>query len=232
MNANAPSPEQLEQLRLFSTCVIASTIETFQVRLRNDGFTNSSLHCVFNQLPPMVGYAATARIRSADPPMQGPNYYDRRDWWASLLRIPEPRIVVIEDVDSPPGLGAFIGEVHANVVHALGCVGVVTNGAVRDVNEVRQTGLQVFAGNLSVSHAYAHIFDFGGTVEVAGLAIRPGDLLHGDLHGVLTIPEEIAGKVGERALEIVNKRKSLVANCKLQKFSMEAFSQKVKELKS
>jgi 4-hydroxy-4-methyl-2-oxoglutarate aldolase len=119
MNAEPLTSVQLEQLRSLSTCVVASAIETFGVRLRNQGFSDSRLHCVFKDLPPMVGYAATARIRSSDPPMEGLSYYDRGDWWKSLLKIPSPRIVVIEDVDSSPGLGGFIGEVHANILLAL-----------------------------------------------------------------------------------------------------------------
>ena len=117
-----------------------------------------------------MGYAATARIRTANPPMEGHGYsYERTDWWNHILSIPAPRIVVIEDVDEPAGLGAFVGEVNANILLALRCEGLVTNGAVRDLDEVRRSGFQMFAGNVSVSHAYAHIFDFGGPVKVGGL---------------------------------------------------------------
>ena len=138
MNVAPLMPLQLEQLRSLSTCVVASAIETFGVRLRNKGFSDARLHCVFPELPTTVGYAATARIRSSDPPMEGHSYYDRGTWWDSLLQVPEPRVVVIEDVDSKPGLGAFIGEVHASILVALGCVAVVTNGAVRDLPRCAQ----------------------------------------------------------------------------------------------
>jgi 4-hydroxy-4-methyl-2-oxoglutarate aldolase len=232
MNAESPTPPYLEELRGLSTCVVASAIETFDVRLRNKGFSDSRLHCIFPDLPPAVGYAATARLRSSDPPMEGHSYYDRGAWWESLLKIPAPRVVVIEDVDSKPGLGAFIGEVHANILLALGCVAVVTNGGVRDIPEVRKAGLQMFAGNVSVSHAYAHIFDFGGTVEIAGLTVHPGELIHGDLHGVQSIPREIAARVPAKALEIVKARKELIGTCRSHDFSIAKFIQKVKELES
>lgn len=230
MNAEPLTPSQLAELRALSTCVVASAIEMFDVRLRNRGFTDSRLHCMFPELPAAVGYAATARIRSSDPPMEGHSYYDRGAWWDSLLKIPEPRIVVIEDVDSTPGLGAFIGEVHANILLALGCAAVVTNGAVRDLPDVRKGGLQLFAGNVSVSHAYAHVFDFGGTVEIAGLTVYPGDLIQGDLHGVQTIPREIAGLVSGKALEILKARKELIGLCRSTDFSIARFIQKAKEL--
>ncbi|MGC1490894.1 MAG: RraA family protein, partial [Candidatus Acidiferrum sp.] len=181
------SPASLEQLRRLSTCVVASTVETFRVRLPNTGFADSSIHCIFKDRLPTVGYAATARIRSTSPPMEGRGYYyERTDWWNHILSIPAPRVVVIEDVDTPAGLGAFIGEVNANILLALGCAGLVTNGSVRDLEQVRLTGLQMFAGSVSVSHAYAHVFDFGCPVEIGGLKIQPGDLIHGDRHGVQT----------------------------------------------
>jgi 4-hydroxy-4-methyl-2-oxoglutarate aldolase len=226
------TPSQLTEFRALSTCVVASAIETFDVRLHNKGFTDSTVQCMFPELPAAVGYAATARIRSSDPPMEGRSYYDRGAWWDSLVKVPAPRVVVVEDVDSTPGLGAFIGAVHANILLALGCVAVVTNGGVRDLPDVRHSRLQVFAGNVSVSHAYAHVFDFGGTVEIAGLTVHPGDLIHGDLDGVQTIPHEIAGLVPGKAMEIVKARKELIAFCHSIDFSIAKLRQRVKELES
>lgn len=232
MNTEPLPSACLDQLRALSTCVVASAIETFAVRLRNKGFTDSRLHCIFDELPPVVGYAATARIRTSDPPMEGRSFYDHRDWWDSLLAIPAPRVVVIEDMDKEPGLGAFIGEVHANILRALGCVGLVTNGAARDLPQVNRIGFQMFAGNVSLSHAYSHVFDFGGTVEIAGLAIRPGDLIHGDLHGVQTVPLEIAKDVPARALEIIEHRQDLISFCQSDRFSLTNLRRKIQELKS
>jgi 4-hydroxy-4-methyl-2-oxoglutarate aldolase len=232
MNTEPLPSACLDQLRALSSCVVASAIETFAVRLRNKGFTDSRLHCIFNELPPVVGYAATARVRTADPPMEGHSYYDRRDWWDSLLKVPAPRVVVIEDMDKNPGLGAFIGEVHANILRALGCVGLVTNGAVRDLPQVRQIGFQMFAANVSLSHAYAHVFDFGGTVEIAGLAVRPGELIHGDLHGAQTIPFEIAQNIPKRAREILDRRQRLISFCRSDEFSLPNLHRKIQELKS
>ena len=222
MTAPSLTPVRLEQLRRFSTCLVASAIESFQVRLPNTGFSDSSIRCIFEDLPPIVGYAATARVRTADPPMEGGGYiYDRTDWWKEILAVPEPRIVVIQDVDSQPGVGAFVGEVHANILQALGCVGVVTNGAVRDLNVIEGSGFQMFAGNVSVSHAYAHIFDFGGPVDVARMQIRPGDLLHADRHGVLSVPQEIADRIPPVATEIKERRHRIVDTCRCSGFSIE-----------
>jgi len=212
---------QLDALGLLSTCTVANAIETFGVRLRNTGFTNASVRCVFPAFPPIVGYAATARIRNSLPPMQGHAYVVRTDWWSELLTIPAPRVVVLEDADPNPGLGSFVGEVHASILHALGCVAVVTNGAVRDLHAVEPTGFQMFSGNVTVSHAYAHVFEFGGPVEVGGLKISPGDILHGDLHGVLVIPPEIADKVPGAAQKLIEREQRIIAFCQSPEFSLD-----------
>lgn len=218
---NVLAPEQLEALRRLSTCSVSNAIETFDVRLRNAGFADASIRCIFTDFPPIVGYAATARVRTSVPPMHGHNYLDRTDWWNTILKIPAPRVVVVEDVEKRPGLGSFVGEVHANILRALGCVAVVTNGAVRALPQVRSTGFQFFAGNVAVSHAYAHIFQFGTPVEIGGLRIEPGDLLHGDQHGVLKIPSEIASGIPAAARELQEKEQRLIAMCRAADFSLD-----------
>jgi regulator of RNase E activity RraA len=232
MSTEPLSPDLLDQLGKLSTCIVSDAIETFDARLRNTGFANSSIRCIFPELPTLVGYAATVRIRSADPPMEGHTYYARPDWWQYLQTIPEPRVVVIQDLDNPPSLGAFVGEVQANILMALGCRGIVTSGAVRDLPAIRAARFQMFAGNVSVSHAYAHVFDFGRAVEVGGMHVRPGDLIQGDLHGVQTIPLEIATRVPSAAHEILGKRKALIDLCCSKDFTVEKLSEAVRQIES
>jgi 4-hydroxy-4-methyl-2-oxoglutarate aldolase len=230
MTVQPMGPADLEQLRRLSTCIVASAIETFQVRLPNSGFADSSINCIFKNRLPLIGYAATARMRSKNPPMVGHGYYyERTDWWNHILNIPAPRVVVIEDVDERAGLGAFIGEVNANILLALGCLGLVTNGSVRDIDQVGLTRFQMFAGSISVSHAYAHIFDFGGTVEVGGLKVRPGDLIHGDRHGVQTVPSEVAGKIPAVAHQIMHRREHLIGLCRATDFSLDKLREAICE---
>jgi 4-hydroxy-4-methyl-2-oxoglutarate aldolase len=212
---------RLEQLRLLDSCSVANAIETFDVRLRNRGFTDSSIRCVFDDLPPMVGYAATARVRTSEPPMEGHSFYYRLDWLDHVLSIPAPRILILEDMDRHPGLGSFIGDVHANILRAIGCVGVVTNGAVRNLPEARKMQFQMYAGNRSVSHAYAHIFEFGKPVEVGRMEVQPGDLIHGDLHGVQTVPLEIADRIPAVAQEMGAQEKHIVDLCRSTEFTVE-----------
>ena len=196
------TPEELELLRRLNSCQVADAIETFDVRLRNEGFTDSSMRCIFQNLPPMVGYAVTARIRTSEPPMSGRAYPDRTDWWNYLLTIPAPRVVVLEDLDRRPGRGSCAGEVHTRILKALGCVGLVTNGAVRDLQAVESFNFCFFAGSVAASRAYYHMLEFGISVEVGNLKVRPGDLLHGDRHGVISIPASIARNIPAAAARV------------------------------
>ena len=212
--------EDLDALRQFDTCMISNAIETFDARLRNTGFADASIRCMFKDAPPMVGYAATARLRSGEPPMVGGTFRDRADFWNSILEIPAPRILVLEDMDEPPGRGAFVGDMHAAILKALGCIGYLTNGAVRELPAVRTMGIQLFAGSVAVSHAYAHIFDIGAKVKVGGMEVRPGELLHGDRHGVLTVPAQIAARIPGAAAELQRAERKVIDFCRSSAFSV------------
>jgi 4-hydroxy-4-methyl-2-oxoglutarate aldolase len=210
----------LDALRQFDTCIVSNAIETFDARLRNTGFTDGSIHCMFPDAPPTVAYAATARLRSGTPPIAGGSFHDRADFWNSILEIPAPRILVLQDMDHPPGLGAFVGDMHAAILKALGCIGFLTNGAVRELPAVRAMGVQLFAGSIAVSHAYAHIFEFGATLNVGGLEVHPGDLLHGDRHGVLTVPIESVTMIPDVAARLQWMEKTVIDFCQSSAFSV------------
>jgi len=212
--------EDLDALRQFDTCMISNAIETFDARLRNTGFADASIRCMFKDAPPMVGYAATARLRSGEPPMVGGTFRDRADFWNSILEIPAPRILVLEDMDEPPGRGAFVGDMHAAILKALGCIGYLTNGAVRELPALRTMGIQLFGGSVAVSHAYAHIFDVGAKVKVGGMEVRPGELLHGDRHGVLTVPAQIAARIPGAAAELQRAERKVIDFCRSSAFSV------------
>ena len=224
------TPAQIEELRSFDTCVISDAIEAFDVRLRNEGFATSGFRCLFKSLPPMVGYAATCHIRSAAPPMVGSRYVERTDWWKHITGIPAPRIVVMQDIDEHPGTGAFLGRVHVNILMALGCVGAVTNGAARELPGIEAASFQVFAGRLAISRAYVHVVEYGVPVEVGGLRIQPGDLIHGDRHGILTIPQAIASQLPVIASRILHEKLRVIDLCKKPGAPVEELSQSLKGL--
>ena len=206
----------------FDTPSIANAIEAFGVELRNEGYIRDSVRCLAPDLPPSVGYAFTLRVRSSSPPplVGKSRYIDRTDWWEELDRIPRPRILVIEDADKQPGAGAFIGSLHAEILSALGCVAAVTNGAVRDLPEAAALGFQLFAGHVSVSHAYTHVVASGVPVKIDGLEIRPGDLLHGDVHGVIRVPGRIAADLPAMASRMQREEGDIIRFCRSGAFSL------------
>ena len=156
--------EVLRALQTLNTPTVANAIETFDVRPRSTGFMSSDVRCALPNLGVMVGYAATAKIRATLKPEPGAAV-NRRVMWEHILSLPEPRVVVIQDLDEAP-MGSFWGEVNANIHRALGCVGTVTNGGVRDLDEVEMLGFHLFASHIQVSHAYVHVVEVGTPVEV------------------------------------------------------------------
>ncbi len=213
-------PGVLEQLRTLDTCTVSNAIERLDVRLRNEGFTDISVRCLSPSLPPMVGYAATGRIRTVSAPTAGYWYHERMDWWEYLATIPAPRVIVLQDMDARPGFGALLGEIHVHIGRALECIGYVTNGAVRDLPGIERAGFHLYAAGVAVSHAYAHVVDYGGPVEVGGLTVNPGDLLHGDMHGVVSVPAAIAGEIPKVAAELLAQESELIQLCQPGHFSL------------
>jgi len=209
----------IEALRKISSPSVANAIETFNVRPRNQGFMSSEIRTLFPELGPLVGHAVTALVRAEPAPVQ-----DHRAstfaWWDYVLSIPAPRVIVVHDLDDPRGQGAQWGEVQANIHRALGCVGTVTDGSVRDLDEVRALGFQFAAAHVSVSHAYVHMVDFGLPVKVGGLWVKPGDLIHADQHGALTIPPEIAERVPQGVAKVEADERTIISFCRSEKFSV------------
>jgi 4-hydroxy-4-methyl-2-oxoglutarate aldolase len=197
--------------------------------LRNEGYTRPGLACRTGVFPPVAGFAATCRVKSAEPPLTGGYYFDRKDWWSAIESLPAPRIAVIEDLDPHPSAGACVGEVHAAMMKAFGCAAVITNGAVRNLPAVAAMGFPMFARSVAVSHAYLHMVDFGGEVEIFGLKIRSGDLLVADCHGVISIPIEIADELTEVAARIHAERRSIVDACLSPDFTPEALEQAIQK---
>lgn len=214
-----PTQEQLDEILRFDTCAISNAIECFNVRLRNEGFTYPGLCCMTGADERILGYAATFRVRSTDPPVIGGRFADRTDWWGKIDSLPRPRIAVFENINGEAGEGACTGEVHVAILKAFGCNGLITDGMVRDLPGLRKLGLPVFAKSLTVSHSYLHIVDFGTPVEIMGLEVHPGDLLYADCHGVLNIPIEIVAELPAVAEHILREDKAIIEVCQSPDFS-------------
>lgn len=225
------SKSDFHKIQKLDTCTVSNAIERLLVRLRNEGsVSGSALHCLFPSLPPMLGYAVTGRMRSTSAPVGGRAYHENMHWWRHVASLPQPRVIVVEDVDEKVGAGALVGELHAVIGLALHCVGYVTNGSVRDLAAVESLGFPLFAGSVAVSHMYAHISEYGMPVEIGGLQIRPGDLIQGDRHGVQTIPLSIASEIPVMAAEILRQELELKEFCRSPHFSLRGLDVKLQNL--
>lgn len=183
------SDTQFAFLRSIDTPTVCNLIEIVAPERRGAGYTVTHLHCPFPDLPPMVGYAKTVTIRARDK-VSGPSYMQKRlDYLDYVAAAPQPGVVVIEDKDEPAGYGAFWGEVQTNVHKALGCLGTVTNGSIRDIAQVAE-GFQMLAGSIGPSHAYVHVEEFGVPVRIHGMHAKSGDLIHADRHGAVVVPAD------------------------------------------
>ena len=215
------TPDELAVLTRFSTPTLSNAIEVFGVRPANTGFAGPEIRCLFPELGTMVGYAATVRIAADRPaPPGASDAAFLRSYWRSIVETPAPTIVVVEDLDPEP-VGALIGEVNANVYTAMGCVGAVLRGGVRDIDEMRAAEFHAFASAVLVSRAYVHVVDFGQLVRVGRLQVAPGDLIHADRHGVLTIPLEIARDLPRVAEEIERLEREIIDVAREPAFSVD-----------
>lgn len=216
------SPEVLDGLRRYDTPTMCNAMELVAPERRATGFTTQPLFCAHPALPPMVGYARTATVRASRASGRAPET-DRElrlDYYRHMAEPPGPTITVIEDVDPQPGVGAWWGEVNTHVHRGLGSLGVITNGTIRDLDQVAE-GFQLLAGAVGPSHAHVHVVEFGVPVEVAGMQVRPGDLIHADRHGALVIPPETAAALPEAAERIIAGERVLIEASKRDDFSIE-----------
>jgi 4-hydroxy-4-methyl-2-oxoglutarate aldolase len=203
-------------LQRFDSPTLSNAIETFDARPRDEGYMSMEIRCLFPDLGPMVGYAATGTIR-AKHRVHG----DQTALYRHVRDVAMPRVVVVQDLDDPPGHGSLWGEVNATIFGALGCTGCVTNGCVRDLKEARAMGFHFFAAGPGVSHAYVRVESAGEPVTVGGLRVSPGDLIHADQHGVLLIPIEIAGELPAAAERVIAAEQNLLSWVRSPEFNAD-----------
>ena len=221
---NPIDPQLLETLRKIPSCSIANAIETFNYQPRNQGFMGPEIKSIFPNMGHMIGYAVTAKI-VADAPPSGHMNVSRTEWVDEIMRIPAPRVLVLEDLDYPNPIGSFWGEVQANLHRALGAVGTVTNGGVRDLDEMQEVGFFAFASCVLVSHAYVHITDVGVPVKVGGLTVNPGDIIQGDQHGVIAVPRDLAADVPDAVKRVEDNEQELIGYANSEGFTVEGLKE-------
>jgi len=222
-----PEPADLEALREYDSPTICNALELVVPARRAMGFTRRPLIAAFPNLKPVVAFARTAIIRSREPHPRSREEATRvrLAYYEQIAAPPLPSIAVIQDIDGPDqGFGAFWGEVQSNVHNGLGCVGVVTDGSVRDLDAMA-SGFFVLAGSIMPSHAYVHLVDFGGTVSVAGMIVSPNDVIHADRHGAVVIPHEAVKDLPASVDLLARREKVIIDAAKAPGFSVTRLRQ-------
>jgi regulator of RNase E activity RraA len=209
------APQQREFLQSIDTPTVCNLLEIVAPERRGSGYTVRHLHCPFPDLPPIVGFAKTVTMRAQDPvPLKEAGYMAKRlDYLDYVAADPQPGIAVIQDLDDIVGFGAFWGEVQSNVHKALGCLGTITNGSVRDIPQIAP-GFQMLAGSIAPSHAFVHVVDYGTPVNIHGMAVKSGDLIHADRHGAVVVPLETIDAMAAAADKLAATEARIIAAAK------------------
>lgn len=219
-----PLPAWFDELPLFDSPTICNAIELFDVRPRHTGYMNDTIKACFPKMKPMVGYAVTSTFRSMSPPRAGSVYSSMSEQVAAFPSLPGPAVVVFQDLDVPIASATF-GEVMCSVYQAYGGRGIVTSGAGRDLDQVEALGFPAFTSGTICSHGYCHTLAVNVPVTVGGITIYPGDLLHGDLNGITTIPAEIASEVPDVCRELAAAEKIILDYLKTPNITVDGFTE-------
>ena len=229
--ADGLSTEKLDELRKYDTPTICNVIELFDVQPRNVGYMDQRISACFPEMPQMVGYASTATWRADAPAVDGREYGSIDGQVESFAEIPGPPVVVFQDLDEPTAAASF-GEVMCTTYKTFGAVGLVTSGAARDLDQVRELGFPAFSDGVNPSHGYGHIVDIMIPVHVGGVTVMPGDLLHGDCNGVTTIPNAIAAELVDIVGEFVAAEEIVLDHLNSDSPTVKGFAEARKEYKA
>ena len=214
--------ELRKALQGLDTPTVCNALEAVDPSRRASGFNVRPLFCAHPELPPVVGLARTARIRATHKPAK------RQDAIGYYTYIAEggplPSVVVVQDLDETPGYGAFWGEVNTNIHYGLGCMGLITNGSVRDLPDANRN-FQMLAGMVNPSHAWVHVVDWGSPVSVHGIEVEDADLIHADRHGAVVVPIDSAEEVVAEAKKIAARERIVIEAAKKPGFNIEKLRQ-------
>lgn len=216
------SEELKAALVSLDTPTICNALEVVAPERRGYGYSVSPLVCTRPNLPPLLGFARTASIRAAHPShLKGKEARALQDgYYAYVDEGLRPSIMVIQDLDGPQrAYGSWWGEVNSNIHRGLGCLGVITDGSVRDLPDIAD-GFQMLADRVGPSHAFVHPVDFGRTVSVAGMRVEHDDLIHADQHGAVVIPWEVVEQVREAADAIARRERVIIDAAQEKGFNM------------
>jgi regulator of RNase E activity RraA len=215
--------KEVEELRAIDTPTICNALEMLDPSFKDHGYTLDPLICAFPKLPPIIGYAKTSTARAFRPSRRDKRAEDKinADYLDYVAAGPNPKIAVVQDLDgSQRGRGALWGEINTTMHKVLGCLGVVTNGSVRDLRMIAPE-FQLIAGSVGPSHGHEHLVDFGNEVNVAGMVVNDGDLVHADEHGAVVIPHALVHKLPGAVALLLRREAVILKVCREPGFTVE-----------
>jgi len=200
----------LKLLSKWDTPTICNGLEVIDPESRSGGFTSQHMICSRPKLAPIVGFARTATIRSRHPSTLSIDAQNalNRDYYGHIAETPQPTITVVQDLDSPAGFGAWWGEIHTTIHKEFGCLGAVTNGSIRDLDDCA-SDFQLLAGSVGPSHAHVHAVEVACEVNIFSMSVRPGDIIHADQHGAVVVPIESVKKLAQ-AIDLIVRQERMV----------------------
>ncbi|MBW4710360.1 RraA family protein [Roseobacter sp. YSTF-M11] len=214
----------LALLRSVDTPTVCNAIEVAQGKRGFDDFTRGTMLCSAPQSPAIVGYARTARIQAVHPPSDSPEVVRARRmaYYKYMSEGPRPAVAVVQDMDAPNAIGAYWGEVNTNIHKAFGLSGALTDGVMRDLGDLPE-GFPVVAGSVGPSHSFVHVIDYGLPVDICGLPVAPGALVHADRHGGVVIPEDVVPRLADAIAQLVRSEKIVFDAVKDKRIDFEQF---------
>lgn len=208
------------------TPTVCNAIEVAQGKRGFQRFTRGTMLAAQPHLKAFFGYARTARIRAVRPPDEPADVIRKRrmDYYRYMASGPRPGVSVIEDLDGDTAIGAFWGEVNTTVHKGLGLSGAVTNGVMRDLDDLAPD-FQVIAGSIGPSHGFVHVVDFDQPVKVFGLTVSPGDFIHADRHGAIVVPPDILPGLGRAIARMQESEALILGPARQPDFDINKFEQ-------
>lgn len=218
------TPDLLTLLRQVDTPTVCNAIEVAEGKRGFDAFTRGTLLASAPEAPAMVGYARTAKIAAVAPPSEPPEVIKARRmaYYKYMAEAPSPAVTVIEDLDYPEAIGAYWGEINTTVHKGFGISGALTNGVMRDLGDLPE-GFPVVAGSIGPSHGFVHVREIDTPVEIFGLTVAPGDLIHADRHGAVVIPPAVIPMLAEAISKLLETEKQVLEPAKAPGFDFATF---------
>ncbi len=220
------TPKLIEKLLSVDSPTVSNAIETFQARSRREGYMGPQIQCRFPDLGPVVGYVTTGTIVEYDEKYP-PDPRERFKWIESIANSPKPVICVIKDTCHRKGWSSHWGEILGTQIQVLGAVGIITDGAVRDLEALHSMGMKVWSEHVVVSHGHIDLGLANIPIEVGGLVVKPGDILHADINGVVSIPPEVLDRMPEAIDGILSRERQVIGDLRKKGYDLEAHRKEI-----